>query len=165
MKSFIPTAAAALVVLAATAATAEPARQRGDRGDRGEMSLLDPNRLDRAARWLELTDEQLVEIRKLVFAARRGHITMEADLELARLELHEMLDADNPTRADVMKQIDKVGQLETQTRKHKIGVLLEVRALLSPEQRTKLETGRHRFREKRGRRRGRGGPPDGPTEP
>jgi len=86
-------------------------------------------------------------------------------------ELHEgmrsLLDADSPNLDDVMQWAERSGAAETELRKQRLRTMLEVRALLSPEQRQKLVK---IFEERKGHRKRFGGEPPPPpadqeTEP
>lgn len=128
--------------------------------------------LDRVAPRLGLSDEVLAQIKARVYEAEKVSIELKAQLELAKLEMHRALDAESPAKAKVMQHIEAVGTLHTELRKHEVGLMLDVRAMLSPDQRAKLRqmTGeRHRARRgkrgprgKRGERR-RQSPDTGPT--
>jgi Spy/CpxP family protein refolding chaperone len=48
------------------------------------------------------------------------------------------LEHENPDEAAVMAQADAIGALKTEAQKHRLRTMLQVRALLTPEQRTKL---------------------------
>lgn len=98
-------------------------------------------------------------------AARSREVEQPLNEELH--ELHEgmrtLLDADAPILDDVMQWADRIGAAETELKKQRLRTMLEVRALLSPEQRQKLVK---IFEERKGRRHGYGGgpPPPPPDE-
>jgi hypothetical protein len=43
-----------------------------------------------------------------------------------------------PNESAVMQQVDSIGALETEMHKHRLGTMLEIRALLTPEQREEM---------------------------
>ena len=61
-----------------------------------------------------------------------------AQFGAARDELHALLREDAPDPDAVMSQAEKVGAAETALHKQRLRTLLEVRTLLTPEQRAKL---------------------------
>jgi Spy/CpxP family protein refolding chaperone len=73
-----------------------------------------------------------------------------------------LLEADSPKLDDVMQWADRVGAAETELKKQRLRTMLEVRALLSPEQRQKLVK---IFEERRGRMREMGRKPPFPEPP
>jgi Spy/CpxP family protein refolding chaperone len=46
-----------------------------------------------------------------------------------------LLAHDTPDESAVMQQIDSIGLAETEMHKHRLGTMLEIRTLLTPEQR------------------------------
>lgn len=147
-----------------------PGGPGGHDGPRAEFNL---RMLERAAGQLGLDDATLDRIKDRVYQAEKKGIDLRAKLELAKLELRRTLDADAPPKDEAMKRIAEVGRLETELRQHQIGLMLDVKAMLTPEQRQMLEkmrgerAGRGKVgkRGKRGKR-GRGmGPPDAPAPP
>ncbi len=57
-------------------------------------------------------------------------------------ELHDgmkaMLSQDSPDEIAVMDQIETIGTVEVEMHKHRVGTMLKIRALLTPEQREAL---------------------------
>ena len=135
-----------------------------------EDKLLDPENLDRVARRLDLADDVLAQVKARAYAGQKVLIPVRAELKLARTELRRLLDRDQPDRAAVLKQVELTGALETRYRRARMEVMLDMRALLTPDQRRALGALRGELRE--GRRRGRHGPrgrragrPPPPPEP
>jgi Spy/CpxP family protein refolding chaperone len=141
-----------VIVCSATVASAEP---RG-----AELGRMDAGFLEQVAIELKVDDATLAKIKDRIYAAEKEHIELRAQAGTARLELRRMLDADQPERAKVLKQVDVVGEIETKLRKNRIGLLLSVRELLTPEQRGKLERMLASRKHERGRHRGDHGPDD-----
>ena len=67
----------------------------------------------------------------------------------ARKTLRNLLEQDSPDQALVMQKVDEIGALEIQADKHRLETMLSIRALLTPEQRTALETLRENHQGKR----------------
>ena len=124
--------ALALCTLAATLAHAGPG-QRGEHGPGADVRLL-----ERSAEQLGLDEATLARIKDRVYEAEKIGIDLKAQLKLQKLELRRALDDDNHAKADVMKRIEEVGRLETELRKHQIGLMIDVRAMLTAEQRDAL---------------------------
>jgi Spy/CpxP family protein refolding chaperone len=127
-------AATLALVLTAPLAHAGPG-QRGEDGPRAEVHL---RLLERSAEQLGLDEATLGRIKDRVYEAEKTGIDLKARLELEKLELRRALDDDNHAKADVMKRIEEVGRLETELRKHQIGLMIDVRAMLTPDQRDAL---------------------------
>ena len=89
---------------------------------------------------------------------------MKAKAEQARIDLQELMDADAPDEGAVMAKLETVGQLQIQVRKLRVGTMLKVRALLTPNQRKQLRKIMARRMAKKGRK-GRRGPRDGRVGP
>ncbi len=134
------------VLLAAPPLGAQPGPHRGPGGGPGggpdtgrEAPDEPPGRfIAEHAEELGLSDEARAEIEAIV---RRSH---ERSRELrqahrqAAQALHQLLELDEPDRATVMSQADVVGGLESQRRKLRLGAMLDIRSLLTPEQRRQL---------------------------
>jgi Spy/CpxP family protein refolding chaperone len=67
----------------------------------------------------------------------------------ARKALKNLLEQDSPDQQLVMQKVDEIGALEIQADKHRLETMLSIRALLTPEQRTALETLREDHQGKR----------------
>ena len=112
-------------LMLASTAIAKPAGGHG----------LNPARIDRMAEKLKIDDTTVTKIKTIVYAAKAKAIDKKASLQKARLDLQRLLDVANPDRGAVMNAVDAIGRQETDMRKHRIGMLLDVAALLTPEQR------------------------------
>ena len=114
-------------------ASGEPARA-GGKHERPPLDAL----LERHAERLGLDAATLEKIRAIGDASRPEHERLAGELHALRLEMHEHLDEDAPDRDAVMALADRIGAAETALDKHRLGTLLEIRALLSPTQRQEL---------------------------
>jgi Spy/CpxP family protein refolding chaperone len=83
---------------------------------------------------LKLTDAQKKEIDKLVFDAAKQAIAQRAKVATARLELRQLLKADNPEKNAIEKKINEIADLSTQTHIDRIDGWFAVNKLLTPEQ-------------------------------
>ena len=88
---------------------------------------------------LGLTGVQLQKARAIFEAQERASIPARAELELAHLDLRKLMNADTPDRAAIGSQLDKIGRMQTEMRKAHTFAMLDLRAMLTPEQRKKLE--------------------------
>ena len=124
-----------------------------------------------------LNDKQIDAIQKLRYKADRARIDIEYQLKKEGLYLQELMDGDKPDKTKVLSQIDKLGTLNTQVKKNRIGLMLDIRALMTPQQWAKMEQlhrehrtmHRHRRIRRRAGHRGPGVPmdmePDAPPGP
>ena len=114
---------------------------------------------------LGLDEETRAAIDAIVERSRAEGEGLREEREAAYRELRSLLEQDMPDEAAVMRQADRTGEVGTRGRKHRLKTQLEIRALLTPEQRRQLVEIRKEEREKwRGRRAkreglGRRGPP------
>jgi Spy/CpxP family protein refolding chaperone len=111
--------------------------------ERGLLGLADNSRL-RA--YLNLTDQQAERLHQIAVDSEKSSVKTRADLELRRIELRELLRADNPDHDAVMKKVQEVSELRGQMMKQHVETLLTARSVLTPEQQKKLRS----FRENRG---------------
>lgn len=139
-----------LYTLIASTALATPAMARyGGHGSGG----FGPIRIDAVAAQLGVDDATLVKIKGLTYKSEQEAIAIHADVLREQLALRQLMDADKPDEKAIMQQVDKLMVQETRMRKNRIGLLLGVRKLLTPEQRARLEDLMLEHR-------GRGGPGD-----
>ena len=144
-------ASAAVLVLALALAGASDARSpmggpKGPHGDRSPARMIDEH-----ADELGLDDETRQAIRVIVDESRGDSEAFHRQLRAAHDDLRDLLAQDAPDESAVMQQAETIGAVETEMHKHRLGTLLEVRALLTPEQREKLTQIRDDFRGKRRR--------------
>jgi Spy/CpxP family protein refolding chaperone len=135
---------AALVVLA-LGTTFRAAAQGEERphpwmaghGFEGEhlLAMLDN---DRAKAALGLTDEQATRLRQIMVETEKTTIKTKADLAVRRIELRELLMADNPDQTAVIKKVQEVSALTGQLMQQHAQALLSAKTILTPEQRKKL---------------------------
>lgn len=90
---------------------------------------------------LDLTAEQQKKLADVHERQARLAIQAQADLRLATMDLQKLMRADTPEQAKIDAQIDKVAQLRAQMAKSRAATLLEVRAMLTPEQLKKWQAG------------------------
>ncbi len=106
---------------------------------------------------LGVTAEQRQKLEDIRFNAEKESIQRRAAMQVQRMELQRLVDADNPDRAAVDKKIQEVAQEEAALMKASINAGLNAKAVLTAEQRAKLAQFRQRRME-------RNGPPQGNSE-
>ena len=104
---------------------------------------------------LGLNAETLKQIRAISEKAKEESSDLRTKFREARTIMHKLLSAEAPDKAAVMKQAEAMGEIMTGIRKHRLAALLDIRALLTPEQRQELI----KIREERRSRRRHWGPP------
>ena len=142
--------------------------RRGGWGRGGGLLRMAENPRVRTA--LGLSDEQVARLHKISVDAQKASVQTRADMQLRRIELRELMRADNPDHDAIMRKLDEVNALQGKMQKARVETLLAARSVLTPEQLKKVKT----FMENRGaggpgggrmmqRRGGPGGTPGGPT--
>jgi Spy/CpxP family protein refolding chaperone len=149
----IPTPIRRLAMLLALASLAAPVFA-GEGGGHHRKPPLDAL-LERHAERLGLGAEALAKIRAAADASRPEHERLEGELHALRLEMRALLSEDAPDPDAVMQLADRIGAAETALDRHRLATLLEIRKLLTPEQRRELvrihEERRREWREKKER--------------
>jgi len=85
-------------------------------------------------------DESTVEALAVLAESERSESeALLADLEAAHEDLRALLDAETPDEAAILQQAELIGSVETDLRKTQLRSMLQLRALLSPEQRERLK--------------------------
>ncbi len=87
---------------------------------------------------LNITDEQHKKLEDIAFTGQKTAIQDEAALRVRRLELRHLMEADNPDRAAIDKKIQEIAQAQTGLMKNRTNEFLDVRAVLTKEQRDKI---------------------------
>ena len=109
------------------------------RGMRGGMAAL------------ELTDEQKEKMNSLRSAHQKAMVDLRAAHQKARIDLGEIRRQDNPSASDIQAKVDAVTAAQGKIMAREIQHSMDVKNLLTAEQKEKLG-------EMRGKRGGRGGP-------
>jgi Spy/CpxP family protein refolding chaperone len=109
----------------------------GDGPGRGRHAGM-RNRAARAFRNLDLSKEQRDKIAEIRDKQQRNSIRVRADLQTARLDMGKLLRADKPDRAAINRQVERMAALRTDMEKARIGMMLDMRDVLTPEQREKM---------------------------
>lgn len=128
-----PAAAIALAIGAGLLPSGSAGAQPQDR-DAGRAEHFIAEHADE----LELDEATRAQIEEIVQRTQREARKLRHAHHQAGRTLRELLELDAPDESAVMNQADVVGRLESQRLKQRIGAMLEIRALLSREQRERL---------------------------
>lgn len=111
-------------------------------GRRGGMMGGGAMRMRMMLRDLDLSEQQRDKLADVHDRQQRKAIQAEADLRLARLDLAKLMRADKPDQRAIDAQIDRMAALRAGLQKSRVAAMLELRAMLTPEQQKKLREGR-----------------------
>ncbi len=157
MRRHIVTTVAAIGLLGLGLILPDSGHANRDHGEhhRGAPYLL----FEKHAERLRLDAKTLEQIHTISEATKEQSNELRTNLQQARTTMRELLSAENPDKAAVMKQAEIMGAIKTDLRKQRLATMLEIRALLTPEQRQELIEIVKEFRSKR---RPQGTPHEGP---
>jgi Spy/CpxP family protein refolding chaperone len=126
----------------------------GHRGGRGPGMGRGRGGMGAAMRALDLTSDQKKRMADIRDRQQRSAIKAQADMRIAQLDLQKLMRADTPDRRAVDSQIEKLGTMRTAMQKSRVGMMFDMRAVLTQDQRDKLkdwrENGRPRGEDERG---------------
>jgi Spy/CpxP family protein refolding chaperone len=88
---------------------------------------------------LDLTDAQREKIRAIHERQARKDIQARADMQVARMDLRDLMRADSPNATAINSQIDRLARMRADMQKARVAVMLEARSVLTPEQRKQLQ--------------------------
>lgn len=94
--------------------------------------------IKRNAERLGLTGDALAAVQAVVDASGMRHEALLTQLDAAREAMRALLSKPVPDANAVMAQADAIGAIETQLHKNRLQAIMEIRALLTPAQRTEL---------------------------
>jgi Spy/CpxP family protein refolding chaperone len=103
----------------------------------------------------DLTEDQQKQIDKLKLDLEKAVLPLETQLGVKAAELKALVVADNPNAGAVNAKLDDIGALRTQIHKKRVANRLEVRKLLTPEQRVAFDRRALEFGDRMERFRGR----------
>lgn len=135
---------------------------RPPRGRRMGARLMAMLENDRARTALGLTDDQTARLRQILVEIQKANVKTGAEIGVRRIELRELLRADQPDREVVMKKVQELSELRAQMMRRHVESLLAAKAVLTPEQQKKFRAlVARRFGERMWRER----PPERPFGP
>ena len=91
---------------------------------------------------LNLSQSQKDRIAQVRESHQKEMIQSRADLELAQLEFRKLMRADNPNKRELNAQIDRMASIRADMMKSRVDQRLQVRDILTPDQRAKLREGK-----------------------
>jgi Spy/CpxP family protein refolding chaperone len=107
---------------------------------------------------LELPAETRSQVDAVLAESRTSQEKLHEQIRAAHESMRALLDQDSVDEAAVMTQADSLGALMTEARKQDLHTLIQVRSLLTPEQRASLDQQMQKRREHwKGMRHGKGG--------
>jgi Spy/CpxP family protein refolding chaperone len=133
----------------AVAAIAQPAGPEPGGGPPGLPPI--ERVLERHAGELGLAADTRAAIRKIAAKAREDERPASEQVRALHEQMRKLLEGDSPKLDEVMQWADRIGAAETELKKSRLRTMLEIRTLLTPEQRQQLVKV---FEERRGRRKG-----------
>ena len=101
------------------------------------------------ARMLKLSDSQVDQIEKVFLRVRPQLIDLRADLEKKRLVQNSLMEEPSVRTEDASKAIDETERARSRLEKARAMMYLEIRQVLTPDQREKLLEKRQEMRERR----------------
>ena len=130
---------AAILLIAATAVFA------GRHGGRGGMDMdrgmgMGPGggqghcQMLACAQDLALTDDQVAKIKQIDFAFQQSQIDIRAQLQKARLNLHQEMTSVNPTKAKVLTLTNDMSRIKAQMAEMRVNHRFDLRGILNAEQ-------------------------------
>ena len=128
-------------------------RRGGQRGFGGGAGLLRMAENPRVRTALGLSDEQVARLHKIGVDAQKASVQTRADMQLHRIELRELMRADNPDHDAIMAKLDQINALQGKMQKARVETMLSARSVLTADQIKKVKT----FMENRGAAGGPGG--------
>ena len=101
---------------------------------------------------LNLTDDQQAKLRTIGVNFQKEKVKKTAEVELAEIDMHQLLHGDSKQAGDVESAVRKVYGLKAERRLTSIKAFQEARTVLSPEQRQKFKELRDQRHADMGRR-------------
>lgn len=83
---------------------------------------------------LKLTDQQKKDVDKIHSDAQKEQIDRFSEIAKARVELRDLLKADNPSQPAIEKKLNDISTLQNQARSKRLSVWFSINKLLTPEQ-------------------------------
>jgi Spy/CpxP family protein refolding chaperone len=110
--------------------------------------------IHRWSRKLKLTEQQENQIKAIILKQRREQIQLRAQLQLARIDMRELLDQHRPDVGKVLQAVENVGKFELALKKSRILMVVQIKAIFTPEQnaqanKMRMEHGKRRAWQRR----------------
>ena len=88
---------------------------------------------------MAITDEQESKLKSVRTAFKKSKIKMKAEVELANLDLHELLKNEESSLSDIESKLKNVHMLEADLLMASVKAKREAKAVLTPEQRSRMK--------------------------
>lgn len=102
---------------------------------------------------LELTEQQRDQLRQIRLSTQKEVIERRAKMRILRLELRELLRADQPDRKAIEEKTKQIGELRTQIDLARVNGRVSAKSVLTAEQKAKMKELRKRLVRRRLERR------------
>lgn len=112
----------------------------GKMGPRGNPCMM----LKNHAKEIGLTEEQLAKIENLCTEAEKAKIDLRAKIDTLRVDMRTEMEKANPDREVVFKLHDEINVLRGELGKIRLTLMLDIKDLLTPEQKAKCKELRER---------------------
>ena len=83
---------------------------------------------------LNLNDQQKKQIEQMRFDMQKQLVGVRAKMQMARLDLHQLLAADNPDKAAIEAKMGEISQIALQVHSTRLNQWFEVNKILNPDQ-------------------------------
>ena len=107
-------------------------------------------RRDKVRHQLRLTDDEIDKLEDILARNRQGLEDMKADVKKKRATLDALLTDDRTDEATILGQVDLIEHARAKLGKARVTMLLEMRGVLTPEQRRQLAQLRDKDKRKAG---------------
>jgi Spy/CpxP family protein refolding chaperone len=94
--------------------------------------------IEENAEALDLDDETRSAIRSIVAESKDAGDELHSKVRELHKGMKALLSQGTPDESAVMKQVDAIGVAEVEMHRHRLGTMLKIRALLTPEQREEM---------------------------
>ncbi|MGM0588598.1 MAG: Spy/CpxP family protein refolding chaperone [Bacteroidota bacterium] len=143
--------ASLFIVLLSLAPLFAPAQQR--RPMHPQRAQMNQNqqpqqRFNRMVQVLNLTEEQQEQMQTIRQKGWSKNQPLRNKMQIHRAELQAMIQSDKPNQKTIKKKIEEMGELRTQIHKNRVAHQLEMRSILTDEQRITFDQ-LHQNRNKR----------------
>lgn len=135
MRRSLSTPILALGALALAVVLAQTAAAQVSLGPRVAAGLPEVRLVERNAEKLELDEEAIAAVQKLVAEGTAREEKLGEQLKEERLKMRDLLDQELPDEAALLKQAGVVNGVLAEAQKHQLQTTVRLRALLTPEQR------------------------------
>ncbi len=88
---------------------------------------------------MAITDEQATKLKNVGTAFKKTRIKMKAEVELANLDLHELLKNEESSLSDIESKLKNVHMLEADLLMASVKAKRDAKAVLTPEQRSRMK--------------------------